>query len=119
MYNPTLNGNHPKERLPEDNFDLIKAPTKLFHPYRLLIMKTLKLHGNVEFRQLKYNIPDITDGNLASHLGVLEKLGYIQSQKEIENRKLRTSYEITKKGMKDYQKLMIALKKLMNHETNI
>jgi DNA-binding HxlR family transcriptional regulator len=103
----------------EDELDLISAPTKLFHPYRIVIMKALKLHGNVEFRQLKPNLPRITDGNLASHLGVLEKSGYVRCHKEVENRKLRTSYEITEKGRKDFEKLTNSLKKVIGNESNI
>ena len=103
----------------EDDFDLIGAPTKLFHPYRMIIMKALMLHGNVEFRQLKHNIPRITDGNLASHLGVLEKSGYVRCHKEVVKRKLRTSYEITKKGRKDFEQLRNALKKMIEYESKV
>ncbi len=72
-------------------------------------MQCLKLHGNAEFRQLKNAIPGITDGNLASHLKVLEQSDYIQVHKEIIDRKLRTAYEITEKGNVDFDKLRDAL----------
>jgi len=107
------------ELFPEDYLDLINAPTKLFHPYRLLIMQTLKFHGNVEFRQLRHNVPDITDGNLASHLRVLENLGYICYHKEVVDRKLRTSYEITEVGRKAFNQLINSLKKVIEHEPEI
>ena len=97
----------------EDYLDLMNAPTKLFHPYRLLIMRTLTLHGNVEFRDLRHNVPEITDGNLASHLGVLEKLKYVHFHKEIVNRKIRTSYEITEKGRKAFEQLTNSLHKFL------
>ena len=103
----------------EDDLGLLRAPTKLFHPYRMLIMNTLKLHGNVEFRQLKHNIPKVTDGNLATHLGVLEKSGYIHCHKEVVNRKVRTSYEITAKGRKAFEHLIIALKRMIEHGEKI
>lgn len=103
----------------EDDFDLTEAPTKLFHPYRMIIMKALMLHGNVEFRQLKHNLPRITDGNLASHLGVLEKSGYVLCHKEVVKRKLRTSYEITKKGRNDFRQLSDSLRKMIGNEPNI
>ena len=82
-------------------------------------MKTLMLHGIVEFRQLKHNIPEITDGNLASHLGVLEKLGYVRCHKEVVNRKLRTSYEITAKGRTAFESLRIALKKMVEYDAKV
>jgi len=102
--------------LTEDYLALLNAPPKLFHPYRLLIVQTLKLHGSVEFRQLRHSIPEITDGKLASHLNVLEKLKYVRYHKEIIDRKLRTSYEITEKGRADFEKLLISLKKMMKYE---
>lgn len=108
-----------KTIFPEDYLDLIKAPVKLFHPYRLLIMQTLVLHGNAEFRQLRPNIPEITDGNLASHLGVLERLDLIKCHKEIVNRKLRTSYEVTEKGRKAFEQLIDSLKRMMEHGPDI
>ena len=99
----------------ESDLSLLDAPAQLFHPYRMLIMNALKLHGNIEFRQLKHNLPRITDGNLASHLAVLEKSGYILCHKEVVKRKLRTSYEITKKGRKDFRQLSDSLKKMIEH----
>lgn len=82
-------------------------------------MKTLMLHGTAEFRQLKYNIPEITDGNLASHLGVLEKLGYLRCHKEVVNRKLRTSHEITAKGRKIFEEFKTSLKKMIEDEAKV
>ncbi len=111
-----------RERLntifPEDYLNLIKVPVKLFHPYRLLIMQTLVLHGNAEFRQLRPNIPEITDGNLASHLSVLEGLDLIKCHKEIVDRKLRTSYEVTEKGRKAFEQLMDSLRRMIEHGPN-
>ena len=103
----------------KDDLEFLDAPTRLFHPLRLLIMKTLTLHGNVEFRQLKHNIPQITDGNLAGHLRLLEKSGYILCHKEVVNRKLRTSYEITAKGRKAFGQLITALKRMIEHGEKI
>jgi DNA-binding HxlR family transcriptional regulator len=79
-------------------------------------MKTMLLHGSVEFRQLRYAIPRITDGNLASHLRVLEKSKYIHCYKEIIDRKLRTSYEITKKGRMAFEQLQNWLRKMVEAE---
>jgi DNA-binding HxlR family transcriptional regulator len=88
---------------------LIQLPFELFNPYRMIIMQCLKHHGNAEFRQLKNAIPEITDGNLSSHLKVLEQSDYIQVHKEIIDRKLRTAYEITEKGKDDFEKLRKSL----------
>jgi DNA-binding HxlR family transcriptional regulator len=85
----------------------------------MLIMKTLFLHGNAEFRQLRYAIPEMTDGNLASHLRVLESSGYVNCHKEIVERKLRTSYEITEKGKRSFVLLKKSLKKVVDNEPNM
>jgi DNA-binding PadR family transcriptional regulator len=69
------------------------------------------LTGNiiVEYRQLKHSIPGMTDGNLASNLKVLEQAGYVIMQKEIVDRKVRTSYEITDKGVTAFKQFAEAL----------
>ena len=102
----------------EDYLDLVNLPTILFHPYRMLIMQTLIFHGNVEFRELRYGIPEMTDGNLASHLRLLERSGYVRCHKEIVDRKLRTSYEITANGRKSFEELKQSLRKMVADESN-
>lgn len=97
----------------EDYLDLMGSPTVLFHPYRLIIMQTLSYHGNVEYRALKHSIPEITDGNLASHLRMLESSGYVRCHKEIVGRKPRTSYEITEKGRTSFEEIKNSLRKLV------
>ena len=99
------------DKLPENNdFALMKIPNVLFHPDRMIIMKALFYHGNVEFRQLRHTIPNMTDGSLASHLKVLERLQFIKVHKEIIGRKLRTSYEITEYGRKIFKEFENSLK---------
>jgi len=78
---------------------IARTSPKLFHPYRILILKILAAHGEVEFRELKHDLK-LTDGNLAAHLGVLVHLGYLKPKKEIVGRKLRTSYVMTDEGLK-------------------
>lgn len=95
----------PKNLITEHYLSLIDAPTELFNPYRMLIMQDLSGNAVVEYRQLKHSIPEITDGNLASHLRVLERAGYIKMQKEILDKKIRTSIELTDKGLAAYNRL--------------
>jgi DNA-binding HxlR family transcriptional regulator len=98
-----------RKLIAEDYLSLTDVPPELFNPCRMLIMQDLTRHGIVEYRELKHSIPGMTDGNLASHLKVLEQAGYVQVQKEIVDRKIRTSYEITGKGLKVSKQLMKAL----------
>jgi DNA-binding PadR family transcriptional regulator len=95
--------------IPEDYLSLTNVPPELFNSYRMLIMQDFVRHGIAEYRQLKNSIPKITDGNLASHLKVLEKGGYIRIHKEIVDRKIRTSYEITDKGFATFKQFADAI----------
>jgi len=103
----------------EDYLDLMKASTVLFHPFRMIIMQTLSFHGSAEYRELRNSIPEMTDGNLASHLRVLEGCGYIRCHKEIVGRKLRTSYELTEEGRKSFAEMKISLRRLVLDESAV
>ncbi len=73
-------------------------------------MQALIRHGNVDFRQLRHALPKMTDGNLASHLRALEKLRFIKTEKEIVDKKVRTSYEVTNQGVVVFRQLEAAIK---------
>lgn len=57
---------------------------------------------------------DLTDGNLASHIGGLEKLEYITIRKRFIGKKTNTSYKITALGKREFQSHINALEKLLN-----
>lgn len=80
---------------------LAEAPLVLFNPYRILIMKILHKHGQVDFRDLKNDL-NLTAGNLASHLRALKRQDYIKDFKEIIGSRPRTSYELSQKGVNAY-----------------
>ena len=79
---------------------------------RLGIMSILMVRDWVEFKELK-ELLDITDGNLASHAGALEKNDYIQVRKEFVGKKPRTTYAVTAAGRKAFQDHLTALEKLL------
>ena len=79
---------------------------------RLGIMSILMVRDWVEFKELK-ELLDITDGNLASHAGALEKNQYIQVRKEFVGKKPRTTYAVTQTGRKAFQDHLTALEKLL------
>ena len=95
-------------RLTTPDLEILKLPAKIFEPHRLLIMKGLYLHGQVEFRQLKHGL-GLSDGNLFSHLRVLEQEEYITMHKDIVDKKVRTTYEMTTKGRAEFGKFLNAL----------
>jgi DNA-binding PadR family transcriptional regulator len=90
---------------------VVTLPPKLFHPYRILILKILATHGEAEFRELKHDL-HLTDGNLATHLRVLEDLRYVKGKKEIVGRKLRTSYTITKEGLRAFRDFAVSIREV-------
>lgn len=92
-----------REMLESDDIFLVNAPSVLFNPYRILIMKIMYSHGTVDFRDLRNDL-DLTAGNLASHLRTLKGQKYISDQKEIIGSRPRTSYQLTKKGVNAYAK---------------
>jgi DNA-binding MarR family transcriptional regulator len=81
------------------DMEVIRNLQKIYHPVRLAILKILKEHGEAWFPELKRDLR-LTDGNLATHLRVLEDLGFVERRKELFGMKLRTSYVLTKQGLR-------------------
>lgn len=69
---------------------------------RLGIMSVLVINDKKEFKELK-DLLDLSDGNLASHLRGLEKVGYISVKKKFIDRKPNTTYSVTKEGRKAFE----------------
>jgi len=69
----------------------ILKSTKLDSRVRLGIMSILVVNEWVEFKTLKEML-DLQDGNLASHIKVLEKEKYIDIRKQFVGRKPQTTY---------------------------
>ena len=75
-------------------------------------MSILMVNDKVEFSSMKEML-DITDGNLASHVSALEKLEYIEVQKQFIGKKPNTTYSVTKAGKKAFNEHLDALEKLL------
>lgn len=80
---------------------------------RLGIMSILMVNDTMDFGMLKETL-DITDGNLASHLNALDKLGYIQITKQFIGKKPNTSYKATELGKKAFSDHLDALEQLIS-----
>ena len=83
-----------EERIPELN-ELFQTKA------RLGIMTLLSSLGTVDFSSLKSQL-ELTDGNLSSHLRVLENAGYIDLKKSFVNRKPKTVYRLTTQGQEAF-----------------
>lgn len=77
----------------------------LFNIKRLYILREINKREWTTFRDLK-NATGFTDGNLARHLGVLEKYLLIEIKKEFKNRKPCTSYRLIPAGRFHLDKLI-------------
>ncbi len=80
---------------------------------RIGIMSALVVNESLDFNALK-DLLGATDGNLASHLKALEKVGYVEFQKSFVGRKPNTSYTATSIGKTAFDQHLIALEKLIN-----
>lgn len=79
---------------------------------RLGIMSVLRVNDSVTYNTLKDTL-DATDGNLASHLKHLEKLGYISVYKSFVDRKPNTEYAITDSGKAAFEKHLNTLEEIL------
>jgi DNA-binding MarR family transcriptional regulator len=79
---------------------------------RLGIMSFLAVHESVDFNTLKEYLQS-TDGNLASHISSLEKLGYIEIKKQFLGKKPNTSYLITTEGRLAFTQHLNALEQII------
>ena len=82
---------------------------------RLGIMSVLMVNDRVDFNTLKETL-SITDGNLASHISALEKLEYVDVQKQFVGKKPNTTYAVSKKGKKAFVEHLNALENLFKNK---
>jgi len=79
---------------------------------RLGIMSILMVGEPADFTSLR-SLLDVTDGNLASHLRVLEDHRYVKVRKDFVNRKPQTSYTATDAGRKAFRDHLEGLEKVI------
>jgi len=79
---------------------------------RLGIMSTLLALGEADFKLLK-EILNLSDGNLSTHLALLEERGYVEIRKEFVRRKPRTTYTPTEAGRTAFHRYLLALERII------
>ncbi len=82
------------------------------HRNRLGIMVILTANEWVEYNTMK-DLLSLTDGNLASHLRLLEQAAYIFVRKEFVGRKTRTTYTATDSGKQAFQQHLAVLENVI------
>jgi len=94
------------------DFDYQQLDEIIHSRIRLAIIAVLISVEEAEFNFLKEKV-NTTDGNLSVHLRKLEEAGYITIKKEFIDRKPRTSFALSKKGMKAFEIYVTRLEKLI------
>jgi DNA-binding HxlR family transcriptional regulator len=79
---------------------------------RLGIMSVLLVGDPKDFITLRALL-GVTDGNLSSHLKVLEEHRYVKMKKEFVGRKPQTSYMVTETGRRSFQDHLEGLEKVI------
>ena len=83
---------------------------------RLGIMSVLIVNDKMDYTTMK-ELLNLTDGNLASHLNALEKLAFIEVQKQFVGKKPHTTYKVTRAGKKAFNDHLNALEKLIRSQS--
>ncbi len=81
---------------------------------RLGIMSILMASGEVDFNYLKDKLK-LTDGNLSSHLSLLEKGKFIRIKKKFIKKKPKTLCQITDKGRQAFKEYLGNLEKIIRN----
>ena len=79
---------------------------------RLGVMSCLMASGEADFNFLKAAL-GVSDGNLSTHLTVLEEHGYVAVRKEFVGKKPRTTYTPTPIGQRAFELYVEALESLV------
>lgn len=79
---------------------------------RLGVMSVLMVNEEMNFNNLK-ELLGVTDGNLATHLNVLENSGYIGVHKGFIGRKTNTTYSLTAQGERAFKDHLKALEDMI------
>lgn len=87
----------------------------LEHRARLQIMSVLIVNESTDFNTLREML-GVTDGNLASHIKVLEKEKYLNVYKSFIDRKPNTRYKVTEKGKTAFRKHLDALEAVIKQQ---
>jgi DNA-binding MarR family transcriptional regulator len=99
-----------------DDQNTVSLPNRLVHePARLAILTVLSSCASADFVFLQ-NVTGLSKGNLSVQLTNLEEAGLVVIEKEIVERKMRTSVSLTKRGtseIEEYWKTMDAIRARM------
>jgi DNA-binding MarR family transcriptional regulator len=79
---------------------------------RLMIMAHLAAVDESDFLEMKRTL-GLSDGNLSVHTSILEKNGFIESEKTFVGKKTKTVYRITIAGCEAFEKYIASLESIL------
>jgi DNA-binding transcriptional ArsR family regulator len=98
---------------PPDVAGAMEALDEVIHQKaRLGIMSTLLALGEADFKLLKETL-GLSDGNLSTHLSLLEERGYITVRKEFKGRRPHTTAIPTPAGRAAFAEYLAALERII------
>ena len=93
--------------------DIVESLNKAFeNRVRLAVMSILVVNESADFNSLKQML-HLTDGNLATHIALLENKRYVKVEKEFVGKKTLTTYSVTPPGRRAFAEHLNALEKLI------
>ena len=93
--------------------DIVESLNKAFeNRVRLAVMSILVVNDSADFNSLKQML-HLTDGNLATHIALLENKKYVKEEKEFVGKKTLTTYSVTPPGRRAFAEHLNALEKLI------
>ena len=92
----------------------VKLNKAIHQKARLGIMSILMASEEVEFNYLKDKLK-LTDGNLSTHLSLLEKEKYIRIKKKFIKKKPKTLFQMTERGRQAFKEYLENLEKIIRN----
>jgi DNA-binding HxlR family transcriptional regulator len=93
--------------------DAVERLDEVIHQkVRLGILSTLLATGEADFKLLKETL-GLSDGNLSTHLAVLDEHGYILVRKEFRGKRPHTTVKATDQGREAFQQYLLSLERII------
>ena len=93
--------------------EILENLNKVFeNRIHLAVMSALMVNDSLDFNSFKLML-DVSDGNLATHMNVLEKSKYVTISKTFVRRKPLTTYSATATGKRAFGEHLEALEQLI------
>ena len=92
----------------------VKLNKAIHQKARLGIMSILMASEEADFNYLKEKLK-LTDGNLSTHLSLLENEKYIRIKKKFVKKKPKTSCQLTERGRQAFKEYLENLEKIIRN----